>query len=92
LNANTLWYNTAVAFDMLIGRTLMIIPMLAIAGNLADKKYVPPSLELFPYLATVIPRSLRGIPISEGLPEHELQIHTPFTQFVIVRDLRKPID
>jgi len=45
LNANTLWYNTAVGFDMLIGRILMIIPMLAIAGNLADKKYAPPSLD-----------------------------------------------
>jgi len=48
LNANTLWYNTAVGFDMLTGRILMIIPMLAIAGNLADKKYAPPLLELFP--------------------------------------------
>ena len=33
---------------MLIGRFLMIIPMLAIAGNLAQKKYVPPSLGTFP--------------------------------------------
>ena len=48
LNANTLWYNTSIGFDMLIGRFLMIIPMLAIAGNLAKKKYVPPSLGTFP--------------------------------------------
>ena len=33
---------------MLVGRFLMIIPMLAIAGNLAGKKYVPPSLGTFP--------------------------------------------
>jgi K+-transporting ATPase A subunit len=33
---------------MLAGRFLMIIPMLAIAGNLAGKKYVPPSLGTFP--------------------------------------------
>ena len=33
---------------MLVGRFLMIIPMLAIAGNLAQKKYVPPSLGTFP--------------------------------------------
>jgi len=32
---------------MLVGRFLMIIPMLAIAGNLAAKKYVPPSLGTF---------------------------------------------
>jgi K+-transporting ATPase ATPase A chain len=48
LNGNTLWYNTAGGFTMLIGRFLMIIPMLAIAGNLAQKKYVPPSLGTFP--------------------------------------------
>src|SRR5216683_2158992 len=48
LNANTLWYNTTIGLDTLIGRFLMIIPMLAIAGNLAKKKYVPPSLGTFP--------------------------------------------
>ena len=35
LNTNTLWYNVAGGFTMLIGRFLMILPMLAIAGNLA---------------------------------------------------------
>ncbi len=48
LSANTLWYNTTIGLDTLIGRFLMIIPMLAIAGNLAKKKYVPPSLGTFP--------------------------------------------
>jgi K+-transporting ATPase ATPase A chain len=48
LNGNTLWYNVAGAVTMLIGRFWMIIPMLAIAGNLAGKKYVPPSLGTFP--------------------------------------------
>ncbi|MBE7516951.1 MAG: potassium-transporting ATPase subunit KdpA [Chloracidobacterium sp.] len=48
LNANTLWYNTTIGLAMLFGRFLMIIPMLAIAGNLARKKYVPPSLGTFP--------------------------------------------
>lgn len=48
LNANTLWYNTTIGFSMLIGRFLMIIPVLAIAGNLARKKYTPPSLGTFP--------------------------------------------
>lgn len=48
LNANTLWYNSALGAAMLIGRFLMIIPVLAIAGNLARKKYVPPTLGTFP--------------------------------------------
>ncbi len=48
LTTNTLWYNTSGAITMLVGRFLMIIPMLAIAGNLAGKKYVPPSLGTFP--------------------------------------------
>jgi K+-transporting ATPase ATPase A chain len=48
LNGNTLWYNTSGAMTMLIGRFFMIIPMLAIAGNLAKKKTVPASAGTFP--------------------------------------------
>src|SRR5260370_32170400 len=48
LNGNTLWYNTAGAITMLVGRFFMIIPMLAIAGNLAKKKTVPTSAGTFP--------------------------------------------
>ena len=48
LSASTLWYNTTMGVTMLIGRFFMIIPMLAVAGNLARKKYVPPSLGTFP--------------------------------------------
>jgi len=48
LNGNTLWYNTAGAMTMLVGRFFMIIPMLAIAGNLAKKKMVPASAGTFP--------------------------------------------
>jgi potassium-transporting ATPase potassium-binding subunit len=42
------WYNIAMSFDMLIGRFLMMIPALALAGNLAQKKSVPPSPGTFP--------------------------------------------
>ena len=42
------WYNIAMGFDMLIGRFLMMIPALALAGNLAQKKSVPPSPGTFP--------------------------------------------
>jgi K+-transporting ATPase ATPase A chain len=48
LTVNTLWYDVTTGLTMLAGRFLMIIPMLAIAGNLAGKKYVPPSLGTFP--------------------------------------------
>jgi potassium-transporting ATPase potassium-binding subunit len=48
LSGNTLWYNTAGATTMLLGRFFMIIPMLAIAGNLAKKKTVPVSAGTFP--------------------------------------------
>jgi len=48
LNANTLWYNTTIGLTMLIGRFLMIVPMLGIAGNLATKKAAPPTAGTFP--------------------------------------------
>ena len=48
LNANTLWYNTSTAVAMLLGRFFMVIPVLAIAGNLARKKAAPASVGTFP--------------------------------------------
>ncbi len=48
LNANTLWYNTSTAAAQLLGRFFMIIPVLAIAGSLAQKKTVPESAGTFP--------------------------------------------
>src|SRR3984885_11183370 len=47
-NWNSPWYNTTIAFDMLLGRFFMIIPILAIAGSLAAKKAAPPSAGTFP--------------------------------------------
>lgn len=41
LNANTLFYNTALGLAMLMARYWLIIPTLAIAGSLANKKHVP---------------------------------------------------
>lgn len=48
ISANTLFYNVTIGFAMLIGRFLMIVPMLAVAGSLAMKKIVPPSAGTFP--------------------------------------------
>jgi len=61
LTANTLWYDTSIAFDMLLGRFFMIIPMLAIAGNLAKKKYVPASLGTFPVTTPLFTVLLIGV-------------------------------
>jgi K+-transporting ATPase ATPase A chain len=48
INANTGWYNSTTAIAMLLGRFFSVIPILAIAGNLASKKHVPESLGTFP--------------------------------------------
>ncbi len=48
INANTMWYNTSTAVAQLLGRFFMIIPIMAIAGNLATKKTVPESAGTFP--------------------------------------------
>jgi len=48
LNVNTMWYNTTTAVAQLLGRFFMIIPIMAIAGNLAKKKIVPESAGTFP--------------------------------------------
>jgi len=66
LNGNTLWYNTSGAMTMLIGRFFMIIPMLAIAGNLAKKKYVPPSLGTFPVTTPLFSVLLVGVILIVG--------------------------
>ena len=47
-NFNTYWYNGSLAVAMFIGRFLMIVPMLAIAGSLARKKIAPASAGTFP--------------------------------------------
>jgi potassium-transporting ATPase potassium-binding subunit len=48
LSANTLFYNTTIAAAMLVGRFIFVIPMLAVAGSLAQKKLLPPSAGTFP--------------------------------------------
>jgi K+-transporting ATPase ATPase A chain len=66
LNGNTLWYNTAGALTMLAGRFFMIIPMLAIAGNLAKKRYIPPSLGTFPVTTPLFSVLLVGVILIVG--------------------------
>jgi K+-transporting ATPase ATPase A chain len=48
LTGNTPWYNITLGIAMLMGRFLVIIPALAIAGSLVAKKTVPASAGTFP--------------------------------------------
>jgi K+-transporting ATPase ATPase A chain len=48
LSANTDWYNYMLAINMFVGRFAIIVPVLAIAGSLAQKKASPPSSGTFP--------------------------------------------
>ena len=48
LSANTLFYNTTLGAAMLMGRFIFVIPLLAVAGSLAQKKLLAPSAGTFP--------------------------------------------
>jgi K+-transporting ATPase ATPase A chain len=61
LNANTWWYNVALGWTMLGGRLLMLIPVLALAGNLAQKKSIPPSPGTFPVNSALFTVLLIGV-------------------------------
>jgi K+-transporting ATPase ATPase A chain len=66
LNANTNWYNVSTAVAMLIGRFFMILPMLAIAGNLGRKKRVPPSPGTFPVTTPLFAALLVSVVVIVG--------------------------
>jgi len=66
LNANTWWYNVMLGWDMLAGRILMMIPVIALAGNLAQKKSVPPSPGTFPVNGALFTSLLIGIVLLLG--------------------------
>jgi len=60
------WYNVTIGLDMLIGRFLMIIPVLALAGNLAHKRSVPPSPGTFPVNTPLFAALLVGVVLILG--------------------------
>jgi K+-transporting ATPase ATPase A chain len=66
LNANTPWYNLTIGFATLIGRFLMIVPMLAVAGNLARKKIVPTTSGTFPVTTLLFTTLLVSVIIIVG--------------------------
>ena len=66
LNANTHWYNYSLAVAMFFGRFMMIIPMLAIAGNLAGKKISPANAGTFPVTTPLFTVLLIGVIVIVG--------------------------
>jgi len=66
LTANTVFYNTTLGFAMLIGRFLVIVPMMAVAGSLAAKKIVPASAGTFPTHGGLFVGLLTGVILIVG--------------------------
>lgn len=66
LTANTPWYNTTLGFAMLIGRFLMIVPIMALAGSLGAKQASPPSAGTFPVHGATFTFLLIGIVLLIG--------------------------
>jgi potassium-transporting ATPase potassium-binding subunit len=88
LTANTYWYNTTLAFAMLIGRFFFIVPVMALAGNLAKKRIVPESGGSFPVSGATFVFLLVGTVLIVGvlsffpalslgpIVEHFLMVHS----------------
>ena len=61
ISANTLFYNLTLAFAMLIGRFVFVVPILAVAGSLAQKKSIAPSAGTFPTTGPLFVGLLVGV-------------------------------
>jgi K+-transporting ATPase ATPase A chain len=66
LNANTLFYNTALGITMLFARYWLAIPVLALAGAFAAAKHVPPSAGTLPTHTPLFVVVLIGTVITVG--------------------------
>lgn len=66
LTGNTPWYNITIGIAMLMGRFLVIIPALAIAGSLVTKKTVPASAGTFPTDGSLFVGLLCGVILIVG--------------------------
>ncbi len=88
LTTNTYWYDTIMGIAMLVGRFFMIVPVLALAGNLAKKKLVPAGGGSFPVTGPIFTVLLAGTVLIVGaltffpalslgpIIEHYLMIHS----------------
>jgi len=66
INANTPFFNTTLAYAMLVGRFLYIVPMMAVAGSLVGKKIVPASSGTFPTDGGLFVALLVGVVVIVG--------------------------
>jgi len=66
ISANTLFYNTTLGFAMLMGRFIFVIPLLAVAGSLAQKKLLAPSAGTFPTQSPLFVGLLVGVVVIIG--------------------------
>ena len=66
LSANTRWYNITLGIAMFAGRFLMIVPMLAVAGNLVKKRRVPVSAGTFPVTTPLFTALLTSVVLIVG--------------------------
>jgi len=66
LSANTVFYNLTVAGAMLMGRFIFVIPLLAVAGSLAQKKLLAPSAGTFPTNRPLFVGLLMGVILIMG--------------------------
>ena len=66
LTANAPFYDTALGLCMLFGRYFIVVPVLAIAGSLAAKKFVPPSTGTLPTHTPLFVTLLVGVVLVVG--------------------------
>jgi K+-transporting ATPase ATPase A chain len=66
ISANTLYYNTTLSGAMLMGRFIFVIPLLAVAGSLAQKKLLAPSAGTFPTTSPLFVGLLVGVVVIIG--------------------------
>jgi K+-transporting ATPase ATPase A chain len=66
ISANTLFFNTMLSASMLIGRFLFVVPLLAVAGSLAQKKLLAPSAGTFPTHGPLFVGLLVGVIVIVG--------------------------
>jgi K+-transporting ATPase ATPase A chain len=66
LTGSTYWYNTQFGLATLVGRFALIVPMLALAGFLAEKKVAPESAGTFPVSGPLFTTLLVGVVVIVG--------------------------
>ncbi|HEV2671311.1 MAG TPA: potassium-transporting ATPase subunit KdpA [Gemmatimonadales bacterium] len=66
LTGSTYWYNTTLGLGTLFGRFAMMVPMLALAGFLAERKAVPESAGTFPVTTPLFVVLLIGVILIVG--------------------------